>query len=498
MARLPNPGSDQGTWGNVLNDYLSQSLTADGNLKADSVGSSQLQADSVTSTELANNSVTAAIIVDGAITETQLNTAVQTKLNTAVATTDPRLTDQRIPTDASVTNVKLESTVQVSLAKANTALQAADVTGKLDVTTAATTYVPVSGAVNKSGIFRLVDSFPEVKTANGGAVNYNAGASTVAAWDVRKQGNGRLLHLVADDAAGTDDLVALGLDAGTTNGLLVANKAGGNGIVVGNHPSATAPGLTVTNYSKNALSGTRFMNYDGAATIKFVANNGQGFSGGVTTLGSTTFTCATAAFTVADVGAVIMSTTSIDGAGIDVTTTVASYVNATTITLSKPAISTSSQVNFLLFGRTYSTTQRFLEMFDTTGTPFQITRVARTEFYQNVDFYPTGGVVTNQNYVRQTPTATLFYQYNGTNYTNTRWIMRATDTIALRMYAPAAAGAESVYTDMLSAKKDALGFFGAAPVVKPTGTPAAATDLATVIALTNSLRASMIALGLIA
>jgi len=42
-----------------------------------------------------------------------------------------------------------------------------------------------------------------------------------------------------------------------------------------------------------------------------------------------------------------------------------------------------------------------------------------------------------------------------------------------------------------------LGFFGKAPVAKPAGTPAAATDAATTMALVNSLRASLIALGLI-
>ena len=33
MARLPQPGSDNGTWGDVLNDYLSESHNADGTLK---------------------------------------------------------------------------------------------------------------------------------------------------------------------------------------------------------------------------------------------------------------------------------------------------------------------------------------------------------------------------------------------------------------------------------------------------------------------------------
>jgi hypothetical protein len=37
MARLPTPGSDDGTWGSVLNDYLLQSHNADGTLKPSAV-----------------------------------------------------------------------------------------------------------------------------------------------------------------------------------------------------------------------------------------------------------------------------------------------------------------------------------------------------------------------------------------------------------------------------------------------------------------------------
>lgn len=51
MARLPQPGSDKGTWGNILNDFLGQVHQADGQLK------------------------------DGVITEAKLDAAVQTKLN---------------------------------------------------------------------------------------------------------------------------------------------------------------------------------------------------------------------------------------------------------------------------------------------------------------------------------------------------------------------------------------------------------------------------------
>ena len=78
MTRLPIPGQDSGTWGDILNDYLSQSHAADGSLKADSVGSAQLQDNTVTTTQ----------IQDGTITEPLLASNVQTKLNSVVRPAD--------------------------------------------------------------------------------------------------------------------------------------------------------------------------------------------------------------------------------------------------------------------------------------------------------------------------------------------------------------------------------------------------------------------------
>lgn len=42
MARLPQPGSDDGRWGGILNDYLLQAHDANGSIKLDSVSESQL------------------------------------------------------------------------------------------------------------------------------------------------------------------------------------------------------------------------------------------------------------------------------------------------------------------------------------------------------------------------------------------------------------------------------------------------------------------------
>jgi len=51
-ARLPQPGSDDGTWGNILNDFLSQAHNSDGSLKDSTVGTSKLADNSVTNIKL--------------------------------------------------------------------------------------------------------------------------------------------------------------------------------------------------------------------------------------------------------------------------------------------------------------------------------------------------------------------------------------------------------------------------------------------------------------
>ncbi|RYX79306.1 hypothetical protein EON76_01125 [bacterium] len=126
MARLPQPGADNGNWGDILNDYLIQSHTVDGAIKDGAVGAPQLQTNavtaaalapnSVTNASLASNSVNASTIADDSITETLLDTGVRSKLNGPAT----------IPDD-SIAATKLTSAVRASLDKADTALQSAPV-----------------------------------------------------------------------------------------------------------------------------------------------------------------------------------------------------------------------------------------------------------------------------------------------------------------------------------------------------------------------------------
>lgn len=57
MARLPTPGADSNVWGEVLNEFLAQSLSSDGTLKADSVGASQIQSGAVTKSDVGLSNV---------------------------------------------------------------------------------------------------------------------------------------------------------------------------------------------------------------------------------------------------------------------------------------------------------------------------------------------------------------------------------------------------------------------------------------------------------
>ncbi len=72
MARLPEPGKDAGQWGDILNDFLSQSIAADGSLNIGSVGDVQLKPNAVTSAANAEGAVTSDGIASGAVTAEKL------------------------------------------------------------------------------------------------------------------------------------------------------------------------------------------------------------------------------------------------------------------------------------------------------------------------------------------------------------------------------------------------------------------------------------------
>ncbi len=90
MARLPQPGGDNGQWGTILNDYLTQSHNADGSLKSGIVAETNLTSAVVTKLNstgsLPDGSVTTTKLADGAVTNDKLDGATVTALDATIGT----------------------------------------------------------------------------------------------------------------------------------------------------------------------------------------------------------------------------------------------------------------------------------------------------------------------------------------------------------------------------------------------------------------------------
>lgn len=123
MPRLPIPGSDDGTWGDILNGFLSQVHAADGTLKSNTVGSSQIAANAVTNVQLDPSTQSTLSQVAGKYT----------KPSTGIPASD------------------LDTTTQAAVNKATTAVQTVNL--KAPDGTGAVTIVPSDiGAVASSSV----------------------------------------------------------------------------------------------------------------------------------------------------------------------------------------------------------------------------------------------------------------------------------------------------------------------------------------------------------
>ena len=93
MARLPIPGSDDDTWGNVLNDFLTQAHDSSGQLKADSVGTAQIQDNAITSAQLDTTAITKADVGLGNVDNTSdTNKPVSSATLAALNAKEPTIT----------------------------------------------------------------------------------------------------------------------------------------------------------------------------------------------------------------------------------------------------------------------------------------------------------------------------------------------------------------------------------------------------------------------
>lgn len=79
--RLPIPGSDDGAWGDLLNEYLRVAHTEDGSLKNGVVKAPQLGLGSVTAPALGSGVVGTGALADGSVVEDKLSAETKNKLD---------------------------------------------------------------------------------------------------------------------------------------------------------------------------------------------------------------------------------------------------------------------------------------------------------------------------------------------------------------------------------------------------------------------------------
>lgn len=88
MARLPVPGSDNGTWGDILNTYLLTSLNSDGTLKSGSVTDSSITDGSISQSKISG--LTSSLAAKASTTD------VSTAITNHEADSDPHTTYAKI------------------------------------------------------------------------------------------------------------------------------------------------------------------------------------------------------------------------------------------------------------------------------------------------------------------------------------------------------------------------------------------------------------------
>lgn len=155
MARLPQPGGDDGQWGAILNDYLTQSLTTTGDLRDNVVTTTTISDGAVTEAKLASAVQTklnaAPVIADGTITEPKLSTALQTKINAAPVIADDSIAEAKL---APAVRTKLNTTVPTASTSTAGIVQ-------LATTAEAQTGTDTAKAVTAAGVKAAVNQIPQ-------------------------------------------------------------------------------------------------------------------------------------------------------------------------------------------------------------------------------------------------------------------------------------------------------------------------------------------------
>jgi len=189
VSRLPIPGQDDGTWGNILNDYLSVVHNGDGTLRNSSVATAQLQ----------NNCVT----------NVQLDPSTQAILASVAS--------KYVKPSGGIPSSDLSSGVQASLTSASTAVQ--NVNGKTgtSITLAAS---DVSALPTTTKLAGLADTSGASSATDNQVLSFNSGTNQWVASTVTST-------TVSDATIGSKGIVQLAGDLGGTAASPTVLKASG-------------------------------------------------------------------------------------------------------------------------------------------------------------------------------------------------------------------------------------------------------------------------------
>ena len=256
MARLPQPGGDDGTWGQILNDYLSVAHDSAGEIKTDAVPADAIQDNSVSDSKLATsntpsngqvlsyngtsltwaNAGSPDPAMGGDLSGTASNAQIVGGAVGATELATNAVTTAKI-TDANVTDAKIASGVSQSKITNLTS----DLAGKEPTIAAGTTAQYWRGdkswqtldktAVGLSNVDNTSDANKPISTATQPALNAKANTSTTITAGTGLTGGGDLStnRTVAVSFGTTAGTAAQGNDSRITGAEQTANKGAANG-----------------------------------------------------------------------------------------------------------------------------------------------------------------------------------------------------------------------------------------------------------------------------
>lgn len=122
MARLPKPGGDNGNWGNILNDYLSQAHTSTGAIKPGAVTKADVGLDNVDNTADVNKPISTATqtALDNKLNTTDLDTQTAAKITDNASATASALSASIADSVTQRVHVSASDYATLALAVANT------------------------------------------------------------------------------------------------------------------------------------------------------------------------------------------------------------------------------------------------------------------------------------------------------------------------------------------------------------------------------------------